>query len=104
MAKLALLLIAVLFVLRVLLVVKFKREPSAMTASRSRVQPDTADLPISKEAEARRFRLSTLQVLLVLAIIGAHSLFGALIASIVLLCGLAGIVFLSFLPTRNRPE
>ena len=85
MGKVALLLIVVLFLLRVLLAVKFKREPSDMQ-------------------KARNFRLSTLQVLIVVAILAAHALFKALIASIVLLLGLVGIVCLSFLPTRNRPE
>ena len=81
MARVALILVALVILLRILLLVKLK-----------------------PEAATRRFRLSTIQVLIAAAIVGAYAFFGPKVALAALLSGLAAIISVSFLPSQRRPR
>ncbi len=81
MARVALILVALVILLRILLLVKLK--PKVPT---------------------RRFRLATIQVLIATAIIDAYAAFGPKVALAALLSGLAAIISVSFLPSQRRPR
>jgi hypothetical protein len=81
MARVALILVALLILLRILLLVKLK-----------------------PEAATRRFRLSTIQVLIAATIVGSYAIFGPKVALAALLSGLAAIISVSFLPSQRRPR